>query len=288
MSNGKVLVTAASGSVGREVLEALRRDGVPVRALSRSPDTVARWKRDGIDAAEGSLDRLGEALRGCERMFLLSAATPNQYVEDRLAIDAAQQAGLTHVVKVSSGDAGPDSPIDWARSHAYSDSYLERSGLPYTLLKPSAYFPNLLQNASTIRRGFLPHTSGRGTTAWVDVGDIAACASTVLRDDGHLRASYYITGPEALSYPQLALRFASVLARPVRAVFLPAPIYRLVLRASGLDAWNASNLVAQFADVVRSGRDDPGATTAVRELTGRPPVAITDYIWRERAAFQAR
>lgn len=101
------------------------------------------------------------------------------------------------------------------------------------MLKPSAYFPNLLQNASTIRRGFLPHTSGHGTTAWVDVGDIAACASTVLGDDGHLGASYYITGAEALSYPQLALCFASVLARPIRAVFLPAPTYRVVLRRAG-------------------------------------------------------
>lgn len=285
MSNGKVLVTGASGSVGREVLARLRRDGVPVRALSRNPQTVRRWQQDGIDAAEGSLDRLGAALDGCERMFLLSAATPRQYVEDRLAIDAAREADLTHVVKVSSGDATPDSPIGWARSHAYSDAYLERSGVPHTLLRPSAFFPNLLQNASTIRRGFLPHTSGHGTTAWVDVADIAACAAAVLRDDAHLGASYDVTGPEALSYPQLALRFSSVLARPVRAVFLPAPIYRAVLRASGVDAWNASNLVAQFADVLRSGRDDPGATTTVLDLTGREPVAVTDYIWRERDAF---
>lgn len=281
----KVLVTAASGSVGSAVLTALRRADIPVRALSRNPETVARWRDDSVDAAVGALDDLGAALEGCERMFLLSAATPTQYADDRLAIDAARAAGLAHVVKLSSGDAVANSPIAWARSHAYSDRYLEASGLGFTLLKPSAFFPNLLANASAIRRGLLPHTSGDGATAWVDVADIAACTTSVLDGEGHLGATHVITGPESLSYPQLALRFSSVLARPVRPVFLPAPVYRAVLRASGTDAWNADNLLAQFADVVRSGRDDPGVTATVAELTGRPPVDVTDWIWRERAAF---
>lgn len=283
--DGKVLVTAASGAVGSEVLAALRSAEVPVRALSRSPGTVARWRDAGIDAVTGTLDDLGAALEGCQRMFLLSAATPDQYVDDRLAIDAARAAGLSHVVKLSSGDAVPDSPIDWARSHAYSDQYLQASGLPYTLLKPSAFFPNLLPNAATVRRGFLPHTSGDGTTGWIDVADIAACAAAVLDGEDHRGAEYFLTGPEALSYPQLALRFSSVLARPVRAPFLPAPLYWAVLRAAGTDAWTARNLVAQFADVVRSGRHEPGVTTTVTELTGRPPTSVTEWIWRERKTF---
>lgn len=286
MPAGKVLVTAASGAVGSEVLAALRRAEVPVRALSRNPETVARWQQDGIDAAAGSLNDLGPALEGCERMFLLSAATPDQYGDDRVAIDAARAAGLAHVVKLSSGDAVADSPIAWARSHAYSDQYLQASGLSWTLLKPSAFFPNLLNNASTISRGFLPHTSGRGGTGWIDVADIAACAAAVLTGGKeHVGAEYFLTGPEVLSYPDLALRFSSVLARPVRPVFLPAPIFRAVLRAAGSDAWTASNLVAQFADVVRSGRHDPGATSTVLDLTGRPPVPVTDWIWHERDVF---
>lgn len=106
-----MLVTGASGSVGREVLAALRRADVPVRAISRDPGTVARWEDEGIDAAVGALDDLGAALEGCGRMFLLSAATPDQYGDDRVAIDAARAAGLAHVVKLSSGDAVADSPI---------------------------------------------------------------------------------------------------------------------------------------------------------------------------------
>ena len=286
MPAGKVLVTAASGAVGAEVLTALRAADVPVRALSRNPATVARWREQGVDAAVGAPDDLGEALQGCERMFLLSAATPDQYGDDRVAIDAARAAGLSHVVKLSSGDAVPDSPIAWARSHAYSDQHLQASGLGFTLLKPSAFYPNLLDSAATVRRGFLPHTSGAGSTGWVDVADIAVCAAAVLAGgDEHLGATYFVTGPEALSYPQLALRLSSVLARTVRPVFLPAPLFRAVLRAAGTDAWTADNLVAQFADVVRSGRDDPGATATVRELTGRDPMPVTDWIWRHRDAF---
>lgn len=141
MLAGKVLVTGASGSVGGKVLAALHSAEVPVRGVSRSPKTVARWKKAGIDAVVGSLDDLGTALQGCERMFLLSAATVDQYGDDRLAIDAARAAGLTHVVKLSSGDAVLNSPIDWARSHAYSDKYLKSSGLPFTLLNLQRSFP---------------------------------------------------------------------------------------------------------------------------------------------------
>lgn len=196
---GRVLVTGASGSVGREVLTALTLRRVPVRALSRNPQTVASWKDEGIDAAVGSLDDLTDALHGCERVFLLSAATPDQYSQDRQAIDACHTAGISHVVKLSSGDAVPDSPISWARGHAYSDAYLEQSGLPFTLLKPSAFYPNLLSNASTIKRGFLPHTSKQGTTGWIDVADIAASAAAVFAGEGHDGATYLLTGPEALS-----------------------------------------------------------------------------------------
>ena len=282
---GRVLVTGASGSVGRQVLARLVRAGVPVRAVSRNPKTVAGWQADGLQAVNASLDDLGEALQGCQRMFLLSPATPDQYGQDRRAIDAARTAGLTHVVKLSSGDAVADSPISWARGHAYSDRDLQASGLAWTLLRPSAFFPNLLNNASTIRRGFLPHTSGTGTTGWIDVADIAAAATAVLTTPGHQEASYDLTGPEALSFPDLALRLSSVLARTVRPVFLPAPVFRTVLRAAGTDAWTATNLVAQFADVVRSGRHDPGVTTTVQDLTGQPPTPVVDWIWRHRDTF---
>lgn len=284
---GRVLVTGASGSVGSEVLAALTRSGVPVRALSRSRTTVADWRDQGIDATVGSLDNLDQSLDGCDRVFLLSSAIPDQYGQDRLAIDSCRATGISHVVKLSSGDAVPSSPISWARSHAYSDEYLQQSSLNYTLLKPSAFFPNLLSNASTIKRGFLPHTSKQGTTGWIDVTDIAASAAAVFAEEGHYGATYFLTGPEALSYPDLALRFSSVLASEIRPVFLPAPLYRSALRVSGVDAWTATNLVAQFADVVRYGRDDPGVTSSILDLTGDSPVPVTDWIWRNRDAFRA-
>jgi hypothetical protein len=78
-----------------------------------------------------------------------------------------------------------------------------------------------------------------------------------------------------------------VLARRVRPVFLPASAYWALLRAAGVDGWTARNLTAQFADVVRSGRDDPGVTAAVAELTGHTPTPVVDWIWRERSTFRS-
>lgn len=125
---GKALVTGASGAVSNAVLAALRPSGAAVRALSRGPQTVAGWKEQGIDAATGSLDDLDGALQGCEQMFLLSAAAPDQHGQDRARIDAAAATGVVHVVKLSSGDAVGSPPISWARGHASSDAYLHASG----------------------------------------------------------------------------------------------------------------------------------------------------------------
>jgi len=284
-----ILVTGATGGIGRQVVRLLHDTGEPVVALCRRPGQVQDHERRGLRAVLGDLSdpvSLERAMAGVETLFLLTVADRQQAVYGRNAVLAAQRAGVERVVHLSTADANPASVVPWAAAPARTDALLRVSGLRWTSLKPSGFMQNLLELAPTVRCGVLPQTTGEGVVGWIDTADIAAVAARVLVEDTHDGLEHVLTGPELLSLRDLARTLQEVLGRSVRFVDLPAPVFRLLLRLTGTDAWQADGLVLQFADVVRHGRD--GATeltTTVRVLTGQPPRSFHDFVERHRQHF---
>ncbi|PRY10844.1 SDR family oxidoreductase [Kineococcus rhizosphaerae] len=294
---GRVLVTGATGSIGRPLVDELSARAVPMRVLCRRPEQVRSFTDRGVEAVLGSFEdgaSLREAMRDCDQVFLNTAAGPDQFRHNRDAIDAAVAAGVRHVVKVSASDANPRSAIPWARDHALADDHLTRSGLAWTRLQPGAFTKNLLTEAAAIRRGWLPQTSGHGATGWVDVLDVAAVAVRVLTDPGVQGGSgergrvYRLTGDRPLSYPEIAGILTETLGHRVRYVHVPGPAFYLALRAGGVPGWQARGLVHQFVDVVRRGQDDGRLCTQdVPDLIGRPATTVADFAARHRAELTA-
>ncbi|WP_167587538.1 NAD(P)H-binding protein [Kineococcus rubinsiae] len=294
---GRLLVTGATGDVGTALVDELVATGTPLRVLCRRPEQVRRFAGRGVDAVLGSFedgDSLRAAARGCEQLFLNTPPGPQQFRQNRDAVDAAVAAGVRHVVKVSASDANPRSDIPWARDHGLADEHLRRSGLAWTVLKPGAFTKNLLVEAAAVRRGWLPQTSGHGATAWIDVRDVAAVGARVLTDpalqggpgeDGRV---YRLTGDRPLSYPEVAGVLTAVLGHRVRYLHVPAPAFYGVLRATGVPAWQARGLVHQFVQVVRRGQDDGRLCSSdVPDLLGRPAITVADFARDHRAAFVA-
>lgn len=283
-----MLITGATGDIGGLVVTALADSAAPIRVMCRQREQVQQFAAKGLDAVIGDFGdpaSLRSAMTGCEQLFLLSPDGTNQFVHDRDAIDAAVDAGVRHVLNVSTADANPRSAIPWARDHALADEHLRRSDLAWTRLQPAAYMKNLLTEAAAIRRGWLPQTTGHGATAWIDIADIAAVAARVLLDTGLQGGagdegrSYLLTGTPATSYPQIAELLTDVLGHRVRYLHLPAPLFYLALRAAGSPGWQARGLVQQFVNVVRRGHDNARLTsTAVADILDRAPVSLTDYI----------
>jgi uncharacterized protein YbjT (DUF2867 family) len=292
-SEGRSLIIGATGAIGSALVEELLAGNAPLRVMCRRPEQVRAFRERGVDAAQGSLDdseSLRMALRGCEQLFLNTPPGLQQYEQNRLAIDAAVEAGGPHVVKISASDANPESAIPWARDHARADEYLRRSGLPWTVLKPGAFFSNLLTEAAAIRRGWLPQTSGHGATAWVDTADVAAVAARVLTDPevqgqaGAEGRTYLLTEDRPRSYPEIAGILTATLGHRVRYVHLPAPVFYAGLRASGVQRWQAKGLVHQFVDVVRRGQDGGRLCSSdIPNLLGRPAASIADFVKGRRA-----
>lgn len=289
---GTILVTGATGDIGRDLVTDLRARGVPLRVMCRRQEQLDRFAEQGVDGVLGDFREppsLAAALDGCEQLFLLAPSGQDQLAGDVAAIDAARAAGTTHVVKLSTLDANPASAVPWARDHGRAEAHLRRSGLRWSTLNPGAYMKNLLTEAGAVRRGLLPQTSGHGATTWVDTPDIAAAAAVVLTDPARHGGTgddgnrYVLTGTPATSYPQIAEMMSEVLGQRVRYVHVPAPLMFLGLRANGLPHWEARGLVHQFVDVVRRGHDDGRLSTPdLAELLGRTPTSLPEYLTAHR------
>ena len=284
-----VLVTGATGGIGRQVVTGLADAGEPVRALCRRQQQVDAVRDRGVDAVLGDLGdpaSLRAAVEGADRLFLLTFPGASQRQHGRNAVEAALAAGVQRVVHLSTADANPASAIPWASAPACTDALLQASPVAWTLLRPAAFVQDFLESAAGIRRGVLPQTSGRGVTGWIDTADIAAVAVRVLVEGGHEGRTHVLTGPELLSLPAVADQLSAVLGRRVRSVRLPSPLFCALLRATGDDAFTAAGLRHQFRDVVRHGRDDGDVfTETVRAITGRAPRSSAEFVEENRQAF---
>lgn len=288
-ARGPVLVTGATGDVGGEVVRLLAAAGTEVHALHRRPEQASALAELG---AEPVLGRLGDesdlrrVMGRVDRLFLLTPPVAQQVDLERMLIGAAQATHLQHVVRISAGDSNPRSPVPWARAHAWGDRRLAGTDLDWTSLRPSAFLQNLASQAAAIRRGLLPHTAGTGGVGWIDTRDVAAVAARVLLDGpaAHRLATYFLTGPESLTFTDVAERLTAGLGRRVRAVALPRPAYVALLRAAGVDAFMAHGLAAQFADVVRHNVDID-TTSEVERLTGDAPRTIDRWVEEHHDLF---
>lgn len=284
-----IAVTGVTGDVGGKTLERLRAAGAPVRGIVRRREQAEALAARGVDARLADLGdprSLTAALEGVDQLFLITAATPQQAEHGATGVEAAKAAGVRAVVHLSGGDAAEHSPMPWASAIWQVDRLVRSSGLAWTILHPSGFMTNLESSAPAIRRGFLPQTMGTGSIAWIDTEDIARVAARVLLEGVHEGAEPVLTGPELLDGRGLARALSAGLDRRVRYLHLPSHAFALLLRATGMPAWQAEGLRQQFGRVARHGLDGVDALTDdVRRLTGEPPRSLADWARSRRAVL---
>jgi len=276
-----IAITGVTGDVGGKTLDLLHGAGADVRAVVRRPEQAARLRERGIDARLADLDdvdALTRALDGVDRFFLVTPVSERQAEQGEAGVRAAQRAGVRRVVHLSGGDAAEHSPMPWAAAAWRTDRLLRESGLTWTILHPSAFMTNLVPSGPAIRRGWYPHTTGRGRAGWIDTVDIARTAAAVLTSDDHDGTEPVLTGPRALDAAGIAAELAAGLGRRVRPLHLPSRVYRAVVRAGGVPAWQAEGLRQQFGRVLRRGLDGVDVMSDdVTRITGTPPRALREW-----------
>jgi uncharacterized protein YbjT (DUF2867 family) len=263
-----VLVTGATGRVGRAVVAELLGAGVPVRALTRRPETAELPATVEVVAGDLAVpESLDAVLQGVGAVFLLWAAPPGTApaVVERLA------SHTRRVVFLSSPHRTPhpffQQPNSMARFHADVERLIGAAGLESTMIRPGMFASNArMWWASAIRDGDVVRWPyGAAETAPVDERDIAAVAARALYEDGHTGGDYVLTGPESLSQAEQVRVIGAVLGRRIQFEELspeefrretagrwPGPVVDMLLAAWGAAIGRPAFVTSTVADVVGS------------------------------------
>jgi uncharacterized protein YbjT (DUF2867 family) len=282
-----ILVVGATGTNGREVIRRLVAAGQRVRAMVRTPAKAGDLPSQNVELVQGDLDDPGSleaALAGVERAFFVSAVDQRYVGWFGNFLAAAQRVDSPHVVKFSGLGASIDSPAEILRQHGETDQALIDSGLPYTILRPNSFYQNMLWSAATIKDHgafYLPMKSARQSL--VDVRDIAAVTVPVLTGTDHQGKTYDITGPESLSYQEVADKLSAVLARSIRYVDVPPEAAFESMLKAGMPQWNA-RAVTELYGIFAAG-EAAGVTDTIARITGRAPISFDQFARDHAAAF---
>ncbi|BAZ14369.1 NmrA family protein [Calothrix sp. NIES-4071] len=276
----KILVTGATGNVGREVINLLSNHNCDIYAAVRNPETArATFNSSGgrhINCIEFDFTKpstFASAFEGVNKLFLVRPpALANVRKQVAPALETALAAGVEHIVFLSLLGAERNRIVP----HAKIEQYINKLNIPATFLRAGFFMQNLSTvHRDEIRRGELFIPAGNGKTSFIDVRDIAAVAARALLEDGHSGKAYALTGNEALTYYEVAEIFTSVLDKPIR--YTNPSIFKFIrMRAQELPI----DFVLVMAGIYTTTRLGlAGSITGdVKLLLNRPPITVQKFV----------
>lgn len=282
-----ILITGATGNIGGEVSNHLIEKKLPLRALVRDRHKASQLEAQGVELAQGDFsqpDTLDAALQGIEKAFLVMPNDLHQVDLESNFIDAAQKAGVQHIVKLSVMGAG-ELPSTFQTWHRQIEEHLEASSMTWTHLRPNMLMQNMRWFAQTIAQsGAFYNCVGDTKISHVDARDVAAVAAVCLAETGHENKSYVLTGSQAITFDEIAAIFAKALGRSVSYVDLPPADLKAARLANGEPEWYLDAELELFACWKQGA--GTAVTHALKDLTHHPATtyeAFAQYYAQTRA-----
>jgi uncharacterized protein YbjT (DUF2867 family) len=274
-----ILITGATGTVGSEVVKRLSAQGIQVRAVTRDPRKVDAHRLPHVHFVQGDFEDVDSMRRACsdvDRAFLLTNSTERTEHQQITFTHVAHQSGVRHIVKLSQLHADASSPGRFLRYHAAVEAAVQASGITFTFLRPNLYMQGLLNFRQSIQEqsAFFAAADDAGISA-VDVRDLADVAVAALTTAQHDNKIYALTGPDALTFAEMAHRLSQAVGRTITYVDVPPAAMRAALADLGFPAWQADGLLEEFA-MYRRG-EAAGVEPGVREALGRPPRSFGEF-----------
>ncbi|MEV6558354.1 NmrA family NAD(P)-binding protein [Nocardia sp. NPDC051756] len=284
-----IVIMGATGATGNALLTHLIDLGVPCRALSRDPNRLRAKEhlREAevryADAADpGSLRA---AFQGVTQLFLTMTNSPAQVELETRAIEIAAECGIEHIVKLSAPAVASNSPVAIARWHHTIEEALRAADLNQTILRPYAFMQKLLRLAPEVAtRRTIVGTMGAAACNYIDCRDIAEVAAAALTRAEIVGGTYFLTGSETHSYPQLAALLTSLLNTRIHYTDLsPADFRRHLTEQSGLPPWLATHIV-EIQQLAIAQPEHPIDTVA--DILGKPPRTLESFLTENLDSFR--
>ena len=270
MSNRlKVLIIGATGNTGSLLVPKLLNTDIDVRVFVRDEKKARSLKDSGAEVILGDLDRpetIAPAVSNVDKIYLLTWNGPTQLQQVENVIKIASQNGSPYIIRHSMW--GPENSRI-IKQGLKAEEIIKSSGLQWTMLKPTFYMQNTLMAAQTISaQGNIYWDMKDGKLGMIDVRDIAEAAFAVITGKGHEGKSYILTGPEAISFNDIANIFSRVFERDVNYVNVPGEASFQAMVGLGVPEWIAKGYVELSEGFSENFANS--TTQNIEILTGHP------------------
>jgi uncharacterized protein YbjT (DUF2867 family) len=287
VDNNTILIAGATGTNGRRLTSRLASAGYSVRALVRNVQSAQSLAQPNIELFEGDLNNpasLESAFENVDRAFIATAILPNTVELFQNFFDAAKKTTGAYIVKFSALGAGDDAKSVIQQQHTESDKALIGSGLPYTILRPNSFYQNMLWSAESIKatgQFYLP--LGDAKQSLVDVRDLTEVAFQVLMATEHQGQVYELTGPEELSYHDVAQHLSTITGNKVTYIPVPNEAALQGMIDSGMPEWTAKAL-SELYSVFATGKY-ANTNKNIQRILGKPATTFAAWANENKSAF---
>jgi len=263
-----IVVTGATGTIGKELVRNLSSEKADFKVLVTS-EAKKYEALASVVANYRDVNTLIRAFEGADTLFLLTPDAPQvmQWVEN--AVNAAERAGVKHVVRSSGIGADAASPYAVMKQLGELERIVERSGIPWTFLRPNSFMQNFATfDRQAVRHGYLQVPRGDARISFVDVRDIAAVATSVLMNpEPHVHKAYTLTGPEALKMQEAVTLIGEQVGRTVTYHDIDKEAWATQMQGFGIPDWSI-NLLLSLYQADKDGVTAP-VTNDIEEVTGQ-------------------
>lgn len=290
-SERTLFVTGASGHLGRRVLEILlEKGGNKIVAGTRKPEKLADMAARGVVVRQADFEDpkgLETALAGADRVLIISTDAIDRpgrrLAQHQSAVAAAVRAGVKHAVYTSMPNP-ETSPVVFAPDHLGTEQALKTSGMSCTIVRNCWYTEFLVPSLTqAVASGTLTAATGEGGAPYVTREDCAQAAAAALASSETTNITWNITGPDLVTYSDLAKLASELTGRPVAYVPVTPEERTAQLIAAGTPEFIAKLLVSSQMAIAQGKMGTP--TTAVKELTGQNPMSVRGFLAAHRAAL---
>ena len=288
-----LLVTGASGQLGRRIVELLleAKGDDHIIATTRSPEKLADLADQGVEIRQADFEQpeaLVEAFTGADRLLVISTdavdGTDRRMKQHINAVNAAEKAGVKHIIYTSLVRTEPGTPILLAPDHYATEQAMAASSLDWTVLRNNVYTDMLLMSLPhAIATGQLFAAGGDEGVGYVTREDCARAAAAALKATSAGRTTLDITGPEVVTYAELAQMTSDITGKPVTYIDLPPAEMVKGMVGAGFPE-PVAELLVSFQTATAQGYLAV-ATDAVAELTGTAPQSVREFLVAHKEAL---
>lgn len=284
---GTITVLGATGKVGSQVIQYFSDAGIPCNALTRDlsrsvPLPFVNWVEGDL---EGDLQGI---LAGTQQLFLNTGVTEKMFDTQRNIIDVAKQNGVTHIVKLSTPSASPDSKDKVGRVHWEIEEYLKNSGISWNSLQPQSFMQNWLgELAKSVRHERRIYAmAGDGKKAFIDARDIAEVAFTLLTDPKeHINKILPLSGPALINYYEVANAISQAIGETVTYIPQTPEEGKERMQKAGYPEWGIQiNLLVEANQ--KLGAAEKFFSTTVAAVLGKTGRTVYDFAKDYSYAFK--